>query len=665
MSAAVDDMMGPMSMDALAEDLERERSLAETAYKEAHDWLQRKRDKLIERMAFYRGFHHGRPRFGLFEQDLLPDDRVAFEVFNYIRPTVRTAAEKRLRAWPSPSVVPRSSDVASLIKARTTQRLARSLFQSNVISYEEVYHATLAAEIHGAGWLKVYWDPNLGSGVPAPGNICTEYCSILDVFPDPTARRVSDCRYIYHRKIMPAGMAEDEYPTDVFGADTKGKFSTLGNQLVDGFTLTDDSENIARQFATEESQLVEIIERWERPSNRYPAGRLIVFSGPTIIAFGMDSQGMPSLPYEFPWVCLSGTNKIPGSIYADGIVEDAISPQRSINEGVSRMKETMKTMAAPNWLIPVQGEIPVENFDDVGGQFIPYLYPYEPKQAVSQGINPTVFDYLQANKQAVSDITAQSDVARGQTPPPGTSARSIAFQAELNDSINAVDNAIWKLACRDIILICLSHIRDFWQEGRVLKVLGPNNQLEAQVFLSEDFDFDAEIVVDVTSQEPTSRAVRISEAMEMLSAGAYEDTPGAQRFRKNLSLDADDTSMQQIYQRHYERAQQMQMAYLRQGLVPQLLPYESQHDPYLDADELFLISSEFLASDPMLQQGYIQYYMQRSQIRAQQFAQFSSQGAQPEPPGHKPGKKGRESPADGGHSTPTDQVTNEQSVYSS
>lgn len=670
MVAVAPQPVGPDPMESLAADLQQERTSAEQCYKEAHDWLQRKRDRLVERMAFYRGFHHGRPRFGLFEQDLLPDDRVAFEVFNYIRPTVRTAAEKRLRAWPNPSVVPRSGDVASVVKARTTQRLARSLFQSNTISYEEVYQATLAAEIHGAGWLKVYWDPNLGSGVPAPGGICTEYCSLLDVFPDPTARRLADCRYVFHRKIMPAGMAEDEYPQDFFGEDTKGKFTQMGNRMVDGFTMTDDSENLALQFATEESQLVEVIEKWERPTNRYPNGRLIVFSGPTIIAYGLDAQGQPALPYDFPWVCIQGANKIPGNLYPDGTVEDAISPQRSINEAASRMKEALKVMAAPPWLKPIQGEIMDDVFDDVGATVIPYIYPYEPKQIPSQGINPTLFEYVQSHKQALSDITAQSDVARGQTPPPGTSARSIAFQAELNDSINAVDNTIWKLACREIIHKCLSLIRDFWQEGRTLKVLGPNNQVEAQVFLSEDFDFDAELVVEVTSQEPTSRAVRMSEAMEMLQQGAYEDTPGAQRFRKLMAVDADDTSTINIYQRHYERAQQMEMAYLRQGIVPQMLPYESQHDPYLDADELFLVSSEFMASDPTLQQGYINYYMQRSQARAMQFQNFAAQGQPPAqpgqgPPGQSKAPPGKESPADGGHSPLPDSTTNEQSVYSS
>ena len=146
------------------------------------------------------------------------------------------------------------------------------------------------------------------------------------------------------------------------------------------------------------------------------------------------------------------------------------------------------------------------------------------------------------------------DIARGQAPPPGTSARSIGFQAELNDAINGPDQALFQYDCLRLIKICLELIRDGYDDGRVIQTIGPSNTIEAQIFKRDDYDFSADLIINPMSQEPTSRAVRMAESMDLFQAGAFEDTPGAIRLRKKLGLDADEArNTVDIYQLHFQR----------------------------------------------------------------------------------------------------------------
>lgn len=658
-------------MQALRDKLREERGEAEQAYIAAHKWFMRRRSKLVERMAFYRGWQHGRPRFGLFEQALIPDDRIAFEVFNYIRPTVRSAVQKKLKSWPNPSVSSPSGDPIGQLRAQATQRLARSLLRTGKIDFEEFYAACAASEIHGAAWVKVFWDPTITVRGQQLGDLRTEYCSVLDVFYDPTARSLAEVRYVIHRKVMPLSAARWQYPTTFFGDPTTNDqggslFVKHGILPEDGYTYTANDDGMP--YAVEHMDKVEVVECWEKPSDQYPKGRFLSFSGPTLLGYGVDQQtGEPSLPHAWPWCPIRGINRVPGNVYADGAIADAIQINKSINAAASKMRESMNLMAAPAWLVPFESEVNRDNFDDIGGNVINYkaLGGVKPEPLVHPGINPTVFQYTEAQKQTLSDVTAMSDIARGQAPPAGTSARSIGFQAELNDAVNAPDAALFQLDCLRIIKTALELIRDGYDEGRLVQLAGPANQLEAQLFKRDDYDFGADLVIDVLSQEPTSRAVRMSEATELFQMGAFEDTPGAVRFRKKMAIDADDTqNVQDIYQLHFQRAQKETAMFLQAGQPPQRGPVDND-DAHLDHMETFMISDAFVNMDPMMQQAYIQHYQEHQMARQAAFMNFQAQGGGPagtsQGPGGSPtgtppaGKQdargpGIESPSDGGHS---------------
>lgn len=658
------------AMEQLRIQLADERNQAETDFIGAHDWLNQHRIKLVERMAFYRGWHHGRPRFGAFDQALVPDDRVAFEVYNYIRPTVRSAVQKRIKAWPNPEVAAPTQDPLGQLQARATEKVARSLIRTGIIDFEEFYNAQAAAEIHGAAWIKAFWDPNKRDNRGQQlGGVTTEYCSILDVFPDPTARRLDEIRHIFHRKVMPLATAAGNFPSDFFGEPTSddmggSRFLRFGVRPNDGYTYTAIDGGLP--FAKEAAELVEVIELWERPSAKFPNGRFMAFSGSTLLAYGLTPEGEPSLPHAWPWAPFRGINRIPGNIYADGAVADAISINKSINTAASKMRETMNFMASPTILAPNESELNKDLFDDVGNNVIGFKTGFAPQFFTHPGINPTVFQFTEANKQTLSDVTSQSDIARGQAPPPGTSARSIGFQAELNDAINGPDQALFQYDCLRLIKICLELIRDGYDDGRVIQTIGPSNSIEAQIFKRDDYDFSADLIINPMSQEPTSRAVRMAESMDLFQAGVFEDTPGAIRLRKKLGLDADESrNTVDIYQLHFQRSQKETALFITQGIVPTRGPVDND-DAHLDELEIFLISDRFLSMDPVLQAGIIGHYQEHQAARQAAFTNFQAQAAGPAPPGPPGagGEKGVESPLDGGHSAFPEPLASNPSVES-
>lgn len=635
--------------------------------------------KFNENMAFYRGMQWGRQTtFGWYVQD--QQEFEAREVYNYIRPTVRSWAAMMLRNVPNPQVVAGFSDQGTMVRASNTQRLVRSFQRNGTIPFETLYRAETKCAVHGAVWYKCYFDPNCGKAIRVPkytidefgqpqpdvdefgaqrwhtrfeGEIKVDFKDVIDVVVDPHATNDQEIRYVVERMMVPVSRMDDWFPYDAFGMPTRGRWDCDSREVE--MHERDAIENEHRAYdasiggiwsgRAESNQLVRMYAFWMRPTNHHPEGMILVWSGDVIVAIS-------KLPYEWPWVLRNGSNIVPNSLYADGVVEDLKAIQRTINLNASKRREWIDIILSPPMLVPSTAGLTKDLLTDIAGEILSYdPIGGKPEWMTVPNIPQTMFTQEDHLVAILKDVSAISDISRGEAPPGIETGRALAYLHEFQQGVHEPDVRMFQEAMKKVITKCLKLARDFYQEDRLVKMIGLNNAWELQAFKRDDYDFESELEIETNSGAPNSRALRLAEAIEIMQIGGYSDTPEAQRFRKIASIDYQDRDTLDWNEVHKSNARREQFELVANPMAWPMVHEADNHESHLDLHNDFRVSAEYKALSPMAQQAFDQHVAEHEWWFTQQQLAYSGQMGMmgSGPTGAPPAKqKQLPSPRDGG-----------------
>ena len=668
----------------------------EALYQDSLRFMQLRLPKFIERMAFYRGLQFGvATEFGWVPDGYDSDE--AREVYNYVRPTVRVAVAKKLKNMPNPQTVPSGSGQRAMARALASQQLLRSFLRNGVISYQELYRAGLGGEVYGASWLKTFWNPNKGRFRDVPiarpsaldptveeeqldefgeplmdlereGEIDLEYVDVVDALPDPHAKTPGQLRHIFHRKLLPLSTLNDQFPEDYEGRSTEGRWSSFGRDhagrerdFVEQDTRVFGGTFGGNALAADLNGLAEIVEAWELPSNTYPRGRLCVFSpGGAIVAVG-------PLPHDWPWTLLPGENMIPSSLYSDGIVQDTIPVQRTINFVASKKREWVDK-AGQAWLMLPKGSVTDRSkFSDMSGEIIEYNQLGGRPEWQAPPPIPQGFFTMESNcVDILKDVSMHSDISRGEHPTGIETGRALAYLYEFQQGATEPDANLFKEAMTQVLRQCLSLARDFYDEGRIVHQLGANNRWLAQSFRRQDYDFDAESTIEPYSGAPNSRALRFAEAVELFEKGAFEDTPAAEKLRTILSYDSEGSSTVDDEEVARNQARAENLALLEDPFSELVVREQEDHAMHAVEHDRFRNSEEY-DDLPWFAQKTIDdhaaWHQEWADFQYQASMMLEAGGQAPAPPSGPPSDG--ESPADGGFSAYPDGSPDERGAQPS
>jgi len=669
----------------MAEQLSKKRALemlgeVQALFDDAVGAIAHRSPYLIEQMAFYRGIQWGTTSpLGWIQDDFDLDE--AREVLNYVRPTVRTAVSDILRSVPNPEIVPASNDQRSLARAEASQKLVRSFLRNGVINQETLMRAETAAQVHGAVFYKVLWDPNKGkykdvplldpkTGTPqvddfnipkftrqAEGNISVQYVDILSALADPHAKSEEEIAHIFHRKLLPTRVLDDQFPFDAFGKKTKGRWS-IGKHGP-GQNASEIVENDGRSYTSpvgggtashaQANTLVELVEYWEKPSNQFPGGRLLVFSGDVIIAAA-------PLPYEWPWVMRMGQNVIPNGLYPDGVVKDIIPIQRSINTSASKRREWLDKVLSPPLLVPHGSGINTDLFSDMAGEMIEYNQGYTPQWMRVPDIPGSMFSFENQAVSTLQTVSTYSDISRGEPPQGYDSGRALAYIYEFQKAVHQPEIGLFRRDMARVLVKCLGIARRFYTDGRMVQLLGDNNRTLSKPFRREDYDLEAEIVVEAFSGKPNSRALRFAESIELYQMGAFDpENPSAKALRQVLELDYEDAPTRHRKEVHYSRARMENEQMLEDPFFQPEMRDQDNHDCHIETHADFAVTTEFLDLPEAAQQTFLAHLAAHEERVAEQTQAYASEaqmlaGQSQSPTGEAPPEKapGLASPYSGG-----------------
>ncbi|MBQ9514435.1 MAG: hypothetical protein IJR66_05635 [Clostridia bacterium] len=329
-------------------------------------------------------------------------------VFNHIAPLIESRLSKLARINPEIKVKPKSDDDDDVSKAYVAEKLIEGAF-SNSDLQKVVKEATSWSETCGTAFYKVIWNNNGGSFLGQvegkdvyEGDAEIICVSPFEIFPDNLyTEKTEDLRSIIHAKAVSVDTVKEKYGVsvigeaiDVFGLEPNGKLNANGKKVMNNAVI--------------------VIEKYERPSEEFPNGRLITVAGDKLLYYG-------DLPYKngknkerrFPFI-KQVSNKIPGCFFGSSIIERLIPVQRAFNAVKNRKHEFMNRLSS-GILTVEDGSVDVDDIAEEGlnpGKVLVYRQGSKAPEIMEEGAIPPDFND-EENKliQEFVTISGVSDVS--------------------------------------------------------------------------------------------------------------------------------------------------------------------------------------------------------------------------------------------------------------
>lgn len=670
---------------------QRTLTYAQELYDDAESaWATRRSYRTIENMAMFRGYQYtlrDKPMRGRVDYNDQKDE--GSEVVNICRPLVNAAVSTLLPQLPYPKIAPMKNDPRAQSRAKMSENLAFSFTRNGVIDMFELRECATWATIVGGAWMKEFWDPNSGRLMPdttdtglegnedtdpqgyAPladvlreGDIATEFVSTIDGLPDPAARTPREMGYFIHRKIRPVFTLMNQFNVDYAGEDTMGRWDVgtrsteqaAMRNVIDDDQITPSVNGLTQRGF--KNVLGELCEMWMLPNKEYPYGLLLIWSGGMILSVGPN----PLYPARLPFHLCLGPNKTPNTLYADGIIEDIKHLQRVVNKVETKKLEIIDKMANPHLLVPNGSGIDHNTWGNIPGQVIPYNRGWAPTQLQPAEVPQSMFQHTNDQIDRAKFLVGHSDLATGQAQSE-FSGRAFAFAAQNAQSAKSPDIISFRNFVSSLMQGCLYQARQRYDEGRIIRVVGPVDNLEATEFTRQDYDLENEILPEPFSDEPTTHAARLSTALELQGAGFFGEDPSSERLRRFVGGSYSRKSAFDPFQSDRDRARREHLYVLNDPMnIPGVKTYDI-HRIHLEEHNEFRKSAEYEQMPPQTQAMFDQHCdLHEMADMAAKFSQNHGgelenqfgppppqQQQQPgAPPGPAPEPQGQPSPQDGG-----------------
>ncbi len=201
-------------------------------------------------------------------------------VYNHIAPIIDTRLAKFSYISPTVSVRPKTDSDIDVESASLAEKLLDNAFKKTKL-HNVIKKATVWSETCGTGFYKVVWDTNGGNLIGNcdgkdvyEGEVEVFAISPFEIFPDSmSVENIEDCQSIIHARAMSAGQVKEMYGVDVAG------------QKIDVQSLERTSSFNQNNRGVIDDGVV-VIERYEKPTKKFPNGRLITIAGDKLLFVG-------------------------------------------------------------------------------------------------------------------------------------------------------------------------------------------------------------------------------------------------------------------------------------------------------------------------------------------------------------------------------------------
>lgn len=432
---------------------------------------------------------------------------------------------------------------------------------------ENMEYADSVALGYGHVLKKDYWDPTAGEMIELPpspidpnmpvdpnaplpglepemvpiGDVATAIVEPFRIAIDPLATSIHTAGWIMEYAIQSldwikanygktdegyTGLAETVQEEDSLSGSMQRFYqlknsSGVKNDLITGRTGSDKG-------STELTNSAVVKEYYEKPSQNYPNGRMVVVANGVCLYAGESPCSGPDEgdwhPYsDFRW------ELVPGRYWAKGPLDAICELQKRLNSIDATIILTRKTMAIPQKLVPKGSGIAPGSWTGRPGQQIDYNQEAGvPSTVPAAGVDASVFKEREQVIEEMKMISGAMDILTGDRPPGVNAASAFALLIEMGTGklypmLDRKKAFIESSKRKQLIAISKNykeHRPEFIAKMKRLNKKLPASAIEA--FLGSDLRDNVNVVIEVGSNVPKLEAMKQMRLQEAAQATAID-----------------------------------------------------------------------------------------------------------------------------------------------
>lgn len=393
-----------------------------------------------------------------------------------------------MEAYPEPAVLPR--EPGDRQEAQTLSAILPVILEQN--QFERTWSGAMWQKLkEGTGCYKVVWDKDKQGGL---GDIAVERTNVLNLFWEPGVSDIQHSRYLFHTELMDRDLLEELYPQcrdklkgDLFAAK---RYSYDDSVPTDGkCTVVEVYYHLGRVlhyckyvgdivlYATENQ-----VEAPTRAVTREGVDGPVtaeIATGRPVAERGLYDHG------KYPFV-LDPLFPVEGSPCGYGYVDLCRSPQEEIDLMRSAMVKNTMAGATPRYFVRSDGGINEQELLDVNRPVVHVTgnLGEDAVRALDYNALPgNYIEMLQETVQELRETSGNTETATGSTSAGVTAASAIAALQEASGKGSRDSTRSGYRAYREIVLLCIELIRQFYDAPRQFRITGENGQ---EQFVSYD-----------------------------------------------------------------------------------------------------------------------------------------------------------------------------------
>ena len=453
--------------------------------------------------------------------------------------------------YPAPNILPREK--ADVEEARRLSDIVPVVLEQT--GYEGTYsEAWWDKLIGGTAIYGVFWDSGKLNGL---GDIAVEPVDALNLFWEPGITDIQDSANVFHLSLADNKALESSYP------------QLSGN--LGGSTL-DISKYVYDDTVDTSGKSVVVDWYYKKQVGQTTVLHFCKYVNDTVLYATENDETMAKRGWydhgKYPFV-FDPLFRIKGTPCGFGYIDIGKGAQEYIDRGDQAVMQNMLSNAKPRYFIRSDGSVNEAEYGDMTKDFVHTdgnLGQDSILPIAGKGLSSIYLNVLDRKVEELKETTGNRDVSTGGSTSGVTAASAIAAMQEAGSKLSRDSNKAAYRAFREIVLLVVELIRQFYDLPRQFRIIGANGE---QSFISytnagllpqaqgNDFGvdmgyrvplFDIEIAAEKAS--PYSKLSQNELALQFFGAGFFNPqlTDQALACLEMMDFDGKDRMMQRIAQ---------------------------------------------------------------------------------------------------------------------
>lgn len=502
-----------------------------------NDFERRRRERLLLEREWQLNvnFVNGNQYCDIDAKGELYDEEKAYfwqsrQVFNHIAPIIETRLSRLARIRPALAVVAASDEESDRRSAELSSAILAAA-QEDCDLDSVLNSAAIWSEVCGTAFYKIIWNGEKGRFVGVTdegksvyeGNVTVIAVPPFEIYPDSlSVENIEEQPSLIHAKAVTVQDIYAMYGIKLVGRDmeeiTAAPFLQKGDR---GGNMT--------EINAERQGYELVIERYEKPTEDLPDGRLTVVAGGALLYDG-------SLPYingesgtrSYPFVKQISIPRT-GNFFGGSVVARLIPLQRSYNAVKNRKQEYLNRISMGTIAVE-DGSVDADEFVEEGlvpGKVIIYRQGSTPPTMLNLGSVPSEFAEEEerllnefSKVSGTGSLSENADSFAGITSATGLQLVIDQDEQRLNLTYGSIKRAL-KIIGRHILRL----YRQFATDVRLLRYVGSGDSVNLMYFKGSDISSD-DVVLDADSDLNMTAAQKRTVVYEILDRGLFADDTG-------------------------------------------------------------------------------------------------------------------------------------------